>query len=399
MEKPWTGVGAAEPEFDQRRVIVAGVDPADRQALESTIGAALEATRAVRVDRQGLRGTLEELQRCRGVGALAAVIIGSLLEPRELVRLARALGSRKGTVPVVALLAAPLRELAETALDDGCCDVLVRGRLVSDELVRALRHAFEISRRQRAEERLKLRLDDARTAPAMPAEARRFVSLGRTLAAAGHELNNLLQPIVGYADLLVGSLEPDTRAAHYARQVERSGRLASALVKRLLAAGREAREPAVPTPADARLAQLAELVQRVLGPAIELKVESGAREAWIAVQEGLLDQVMLNLAVNARDALPLGGVLLLRTRVEGRASWVVEVESSGTNVLPGEPRLVPRRPETPAEIAAAAGFGLWLVRGLIEDAGGTVLHADDTGAALRLTLRLPLVHESRDAAS
>ena len=334
MEKPWTGVGAAEPEFDQRRVIVAGVDPADRQALESTIGAALEATRAVRVDRQGLRGTLEELQRCRGVGALAAVIIGSLLEPRELVRLARALGSRKGTVPVVALLAAPLRELAETALDDGCCDVLVRGRLVSDELVRALRHAFEISRRQRAEERLKLRLDDARTAPAMPAEARRFVSLGRTLAAAGHELNNLLQPIVGYADLLVGSLEPDTRAAHYARQVERSGRLASALVKRLLAAGREAREPAVPTPADARLAQLAELVQRVLGPAIELKVESGAREAWIAVQEGLLDQVMLNLAVNARDALPLGGVLLLRTRVEGRASWVVEVEARGPTSCP-----------------------------------------------------------------
>ena len=398
MEKPWAGIDAPEPVFDQRRVILAGIDPADRQALDGTLAAATEATRSVRVECPGLRGALEEIQRCRGVGALPAIVAGSLLEVRDLVRLARALGSRKGTVPVVVVLAAPLRDVAEAALDEGCCDVLVRGRLVSDELVRALRHAFEVSRRQRAEERLQLRVQEVRTGPALPAlppDARRFVSLGRTLAAAGHELNNLLQPIVGYAELLVGSLESDTRAAHYARQVERSGRLAAGLVRRLLLAGRETRDPALPAPADARLGQLADLVQRVLGPAIELKVEPGAREAWIAVREGLLEQVLLNLAVNGRDALPLGGRMTLRTRAEGNDSWVLEVEGTGATVRPGEPRLVPPRPESPTDHEEAAGFGLWLVRGLIEDAGGTLLHADDANGPLRLTLRLPLVPDAQ----
>lgn len=392
MEKPWVAPDRIEPVFDQRRVILAGIDPADRRALEGALQAAVDATRAVLVECRTLRETIDELRRSRELGALPAVLSGSHFEARELTRLARALGSRHGTVPLVAVLPAPLRELAETALDDGCSDVLVRGRLTADELARALRHGFEVSRRQRAEERLKLRLNGAPAAPApptLPVEARRFVSLGRTLAAAGHELNNLMQPIVGYAELLLGSIDGETRAGHYARQVERSARLASALVRRLLAAGRATRESALASPADVRLEQLRELIERVLGPAVELRLEAGAAAAEIAVAEGLLEQVVLNLAVNARDALPLGGAMALRTRTEGGDSWVIEIETSGAQVLPGEPRLVPAPAADSGELESAAGLGLWLVRGLIEDAGGRVLQSEETGS-LRLTLRLPL---------
>jgi signal transduction histidine kinase len=390
VEKPWLEPGPIAPAFDQRRVILAGIDPADRRALEGALQAAVDATRAVRLECRTLRDTIDELRRSREHGALPAVLAGSHLEGRDLTRLARALGNRHGTVPLVAVLPAPLRELAETALDDGCSDVLIRGRLTADELARALRHAFEVSRRQRAEDRLKLRLGGSAPAPVpVPVEARRFVSLGRTLAAAGHELNNLLQPIVGYAELLLGSIDGQTRAGHYARQVERSARQASALVRRLLAAGRAPRESVLASPADARLEQLRELVERVLGPAVELRLDCGAGAAEISLAEGLLEQVVLNLAVNARDALPLGGALALRTRSEGGDSWVIEVETSGAQLLPDEPRRGAASPADPEDLESAAGLGLWLVRGLVEDAGGRVLQSEEPGA-LRLTLRLPV---------
>jgi signal transduction histidine kinase len=316
------------------------------------------------------------------------VLAGSAFGERELGRLARALGDRRPPVPVVAMLPGPLDELAESALATGCCDVLVRGRLSADDLVRALRLAFEVSRRERAEERLKIRLlEPALPAPALSAEGRRFIALGRALLGVSHDLNNLLQPVVGYAELLMGSLDPDTRPAHYARQVDRSARLAAMLVRRLLESGREHDLPPRPVEADRRLAEIEDLLRAIVGRGIELEVELDAKGVEVLVREGGLEQIALNLAANARDAMRDGGRLTFASRADGD-HWHLEVTDTGAGVAAADPERLFEEGVTTKPAAAGGGLGLWIVRTLVDEAGGQVslTRAPSGGAVALVTL-------------
>jgi signal transduction histidine kinase len=391
MEQPWAGPAEPEPAVDQRRVILVGLDPVDRRTVDALLASALGATGSRRVERPSVDQALEELRRSREAGALPAILAGSQVTERDLLRLARTLGNREGPVPIVVLLPAPVEGLAEAAFSQGCCDVLVRGLASADDLVRALRCAFEIARREKAEERLRRRSSEPGAAPAaLVEEARQFVGLGRLLAATSHDLNNLLQPILGYADLLGGSVEPDTRAGHYVRQIDRSAQVASSLVRRMLACGRRSQAPATPVDADRTLAELEDLVRWVVGSGVDLFVRQGASGAQIELAEGVLEQVVLNLATNARDAMGSTGRLELRTAVEPDRYWRLEVEDSG----PGIPSERMERLFEPGFSTKpshrGAGLGLWIVRGLIEDAGGQVAVRSAEGRGTMVTVRIPL---------
>ncbi|GMU67398.1 MAG: hypothetical protein AMXMBFR36_36720 [Acidobacteriota bacterium] len=388
MERPWTWSSEAEPVVDQRRLVLAGLDPVDQRQLEGALRMAVGATGAIPVRVETFEALLAEVRRSREAGALPAVLAGSSFGERELGRLARALGDRRPPVPVVAMLPGPLEELAESALATGCCDVLVRGRLSADDLVRALRLAFEVSRRERAEERLKIRLlEPAAVAPPLTAEGRRFVALGRALLGVSHDLNNLLQPVVGYAELLMGSLDPDTRPAHYARQVDRSARLAASLVRRLLESGRDHGNPARPVDADQRLAEIEDLLRAIVGRGIDLELELGAARAEILVREAVLEQIALNLAANARDAMPGGGRLTLATRAHGGV-WTLEMTDTGAGVPEGAGEQLFEEGFTTKPAAEGGGLGLWIVRGLVDEAGGQVslTRSAGGGAVARVTL-------------
>jgi signal transduction histidine kinase len=389
MERPRSVPPEPQPASDQRRLVLAGLDGLDRVALESLLPSALGATGAVLVERAEVEGALEEVGRGREAGALTAVLVGARAGERELVRLARGLGNRSGPIPVVVLLSAALSEQVELALSEGCSDVLVRGRANADDLVRALRCSFEIARRERAEERLRMRLLEP-TAPAgLLAEARHLVGLGRTLSATGHDLNNLLQPVLGYSELLLGTLEPDTRAAYYAQQIERSAQLAAALVNRILASSRHGGPAAAPVEADERLRGSEDLVRWALGPERELKVSTGASGMKVRLRDGALEQVLLNLSANARDALPPGGRLTLRTRSEGAETWRLEVEDTGNGIPADSLGRVLEAGFTTKPAGKGSGLGLWIVRGLIEEAGGTLTLESLEGQGTTVTVRLP----------
>jgi signal transduction histidine kinase len=388
MERPWTWSSEAEPVVDQRRLVLAGLDPVDQRHLDGALRMAIGATGAIPVRVDSFEALLVEVRRSREAGALPAVLAGSAFGERELGRLARALGDRQPPLPVVAMLPGPLDELAESAFATGCCDVLVRGRLSADDLVRALRLAFEVSRRERAEERLKIRLlEPALPAPALSAEGRRFIALGRALLGVSHDLNNLLQPVVGYAELLMGSLDPDTRPAHYVRQVDRSARLAATLVRRLLESGREHHLPPRPVEADRRLADMEELLRAIVGRAIDLEIELDAARVEVVVREGALEQIALNLAANARDAMRDGGRLSFVTRADGE-TWYLEVTDTGAGVPEGEPDRLFEAGITTKPVEAGGGLGLWIVRTLVDEAGGQVSlsRAPSGGAVALVTL-------------
>ena len=396
MERPWVGATDPEPTVDQRRVILVGLDTADRRAVEALLVTALGATGSRRVEQPTADHALGELRRSREAGALPAILVGSQVTERDLLRLARTLGNRDGPVPIVVFLAAPVEELAEAAFAQGCSDVLVRGRATADDMVRALRCAFEIARRERAEERLRLRLLEP-TAPAeLLDEARRFVGLGRMLAATSHDLNNLLQPILGYTELLRGSVEPDTRAGNYARQIDRSAQVASSLVRRILASGRRAEAPAAAVEADRNLLEMEDLVRWVVGSGVELRLAAGAPGAEVVVAEGALEQVLLNLATNARDAMGLAGRLDLRSRVEAGSTWVLEVEDSGAGIPADriERLFEPGFSTKPSD--RGSGLGLWIVRGLVEEAGGRVSVRSSEGEGTVIAVRVPLSGRATD---
>jgi signal transduction histidine kinase len=380
-----------EPAADQRRLILAGLDPTDVRTLDGQLTTALSATGAVTVSLDALEEVLDEVRRSREAGAFPAVLAGARFSDREMARLARGLGNRQGVAPLVALVSAPLEELIEAALAEGCCDVLVRGRTTPDDLVRALRCSFEASRRERAEARLKIRLLEPTAPAALLAEARRFVGLGRTAAAASHDLNNLLQPILGYSELLLGTLEADTRAANYARHIERSAQLAIALVRRVLSIGRDGDEPLAPWEGDRRLEEMRDLIGWVTGSTVELKLEPGAPGTEILLRDGVLEQVVLNLAANARDAMPSGGVLALRSRLEDDgAHWTLEVEDAGAGIPTADLERLFEPGYTTKPKGKGTGLGLWIVRGLVEEAGGRV-HVESTpGQGTRVRVRVPV---------
>ena len=389
MERPSSVPGEPLPASDQRRLVLAGLDGIDRAALEGLLPVALGATGAVLVERDRVEEAVEEVGRGREAGALTAVLVGARAGERELVRLARGIGNRAGPIPVVVLLAAAVAEQVEAALSEGCSDVLVRGRSSLDDLVRALRCSFEIARRERAEERLRLRLLEP-TAPAgLLAEARRFVGLGRTLTATGHDLNNLLQPVLGYSELLLGTIEPDSRAAHYAQQIEHSARLAADLVHRILSAVRDGGAPAAPVEADQRLLGSQEILRWALGPEREIEVLPGAPGVQVRLRDGALEQVLLNLAANARDALAPGGRLVLRTHAEGAGVWRLEVEDTGSGIPADRLARVVEAGYTTKPAGKGSGLGLWIVRGLVEEAGGSLTIESVEGQGTTVTVRLP----------
>lgn len=391
MERPSAGLPEPPPASDQRRLVLAGLDALDRRVLESLLPIALGATGAVMVERDDVEEALEEVGRGREAGSLTALIAGARAGERELVRLARAIGNRSGPIPVVALLPAALPDQVEAALSEGCADVLVRGRSSADDLVRALRCAFEIARRERAEERLRMRLLEPTAPPNLIAEARRFVGLGRTLGATGHDLNNLLQPVLGYAELLLGTLDADTRAHHYAQQIDRSARLATDLVGRILAAVRDGGQPGPPEEADRCLLRSEPLVRWALGVGRELVVAAGAPGLEVRLRGGALEQVLLNLAANARDALAPGGRLVLRTLPEGPGTWRLEVEDSGRGIAADRLPHVLEPGYTTKPAGKGSGLGLWIVRGLVEEAGGTLTVESAEGQGTTVIVRLPAI--------
>jgi len=392
MERPRTEAGEPAPVEDQRRLVLAGLDAHDRLALAGLVPLATGATGAVVVERGTPQEALEEVERCRQSGALPVLLLGGRTTERDLVRVARLLGNRGGTVPVVLFVPAVLEMLAEVALSEGCSDVLVRGRASSDALVRSLRCAFEIARRVRAEERLSRRPPDGSAAatPDLLAEARRFAALGRTVSAITHDLNNLLQPVLGYAELLQGTLEPGTRAGRYAEQIERSARLAVGLLGRVLPTVRDRGERPESVPADERVQSLEELLRALLGRRLELAVETGAPGARVVLRPGALEQVLLNLVANGRDAMVQGGRLEIRTAVDGDGHWCLEVEDSGVGIPSDRMALLFDPGFTTKPAGQGGGLGLWIVRSLVEEAGGGVEVRSAEGRGTVVRLHLPI---------
>jgi signal transduction histidine kinase len=283
------------------------------------------------------------------------------------------------------------------------------GTLEIDAIALALANADEALRRRdeeverlnaSLEERVRTAIGERETALAQLHEAQKLETLGQLTGGVAHDFNNLLAPIMGSLDLLQVRHGAEPRSKRLIDAAMASTERAKTLVARLLSfARRQALQPrAVDVPA--LVHGMSDLVQRSLGSAIAVRIDAAPGVAPAHVDPNQLELAILNLAINARDAMPEGGTLTLGVAEEQLAADNDHGVAPGTYVHvsvadtgQGMDAATLRRAIEPFFTTKAqgrgTGLGLSMVHGLAAQSGGAFALDSAPGAGTRASLWLP----------
>ncbi len=220
-------------------------------------------------------------------------------------------------------------------------------------------------------------------------------SIGRLAGGVAHDFNNMLTAMIGYMDLVASGLPPEAEEHAYLAQALEAAVQASGLTSQLLAFAR--RQPVEPSAQDvnALLERMAPLLRRLVPENIRIETRFGAHPGWVLADAGQLEHVLVNLAFNARDAMPDGGTLTLTTSRErsaalaGGEAVVLEVGDTGVG-MDAETRARVFEPfYTTKPGGLGAGLGLATVYGIVQQFGGTVEVQSEPGRGARFRVLLP----------
>ncbi|MCU0623157.1 MAG: PAS domain S-box protein [Gemmatimonadaceae bacterium] len=235
----------------------------------------------------------------------------------------------------------------------------------------------DVTDRQALEERLR--------------ETQKLEGLGRLAGGIAHDFNNLLTAILGYSEDLVHELPPG-RLREDVEQIAAAGHRARELTAQLLAfARRQIVQPKTFDPG-ARVGESLRMLTRVLGEDIALRLDVAPGLPSVRMDPAQFDQIVLNLAVNARDAMPDGGRLdvRLRHRPESGPDHVeMLVRDSGVGMSPDVLAQVFEPFFTTKELGHGTGMGLATVYGIVQQAGGTIAVESVPGHGTTFTVVLP----------
>jgi signal transduction histidine kinase/ActR/RegA family two-component response regulator len=240
------------------------------------------------------------------------------------------------------------------------------------------------------------------------AHVQKMESIGRLAGGIAHDFNNLLTAILGYVELSRQSVaEADPLAADL-REIEMASRRGAELTRQLLTFAR--RQVVEPRPVNLNdLAQsVSRLLTRLIGERIELILDLDPDLSPVVADSGQLEQVIMNMAVNARDAMPHGGKLILQTRnVELDRTWAdrhpgiepgsyvrLSVEDTGTGM---DAQTLPRIFEpffTTKDTGMGTGLGLATSYGIVRQAGGDIEAFSEPGKGTVLQVHLPVARSS-----
>jgi signal transduction histidine kinase/ActR/RegA family two-component response regulator len=232
-------------------------------------------------------------------------------------------------------------------------------------------------------------------------QTQKIEAIGQLTGGIAHDFNNLLMVITGGLDMLDRRADPERRKRLMdgMRQAAQRG---SALTRQLLAFSR--RQSLAPEPVDLarRISQMREMLDRSLRGDVHVR-QQFAPDLWpVQVDPGELELVILNLAVNARDAMPVGGSILLQAsnapdeQVLGRRADFVRLAVTDTGTgIPAEVRTRVFDPFfTTKEIGKGSGLGLAQVYGFARQSGGTVWIESECGQGTSVILLLPRAEET-----
>ena len=225
-------------------------------------------------------------------------------------------------------------------------------------------------------------------------------SLGRLAGGIAHDFNNVLTTIVGSSDLIRALGELSEEQDELLTEILESSGRASELVRHLLTFSRKG--PSSPVLLDAAqvVGDMEVLLQRLLGDGIDLTVSIEDNLPLILIDRVHLEQVLLNLAVNARDAMEGRGRLEILLRYDRHGSKpgevVIEVTDSGPGVPPDMATLVFEPFFTTKGTGEGTGLGLSTVHGIVKSARGEIAVSAAPGGGARFTVRFPAAAPSEE---
>ncbi len=234
-------------------------------------------------------------------------------------------------------------------------------------------------------------------------QAQRLEAIGQLTGGVAHDFNNLLTVILGNAEMLMEELPPGGELRQMAEMSVAAAERAAALTSRLLAfARRQALDPK-PVDVNTLLAGLAQMLKRTLGEQVEFELRPAPGLSIALIDPPQLETAVLNLCINARDAMPGGGRLTVETanvrldadfaRAEGEVApgdyVMVRVSDTGTGM---PPEVVAQAFEpffTTKEIGQGSGLGLSMVYGFLKQSGGHIYIRSRPGRGTSISMYLP----------
>ncbi len=284
--------------------------------------------------------------------------------------------------------------------DGGAVSVLLSSALVRDSNGKPLRFVSQIvdlSERKSHEERLRA--------------SQKMEAVGQLTSGIAHDFNNLLTVILGNVRLLERGLATHERYGKKVAAVRDAAKRGADLVHRLLAfCGRQQLEPEIVEP-QRLIEALKSLLSRTLGESIDVKTSVGDANGDICVDRTGLESALLNLALNARDAMPAGGVLSISIAqaqerdfeaaglpaTQGSSDYVlISVADTGAGIPEEHLDHIFEPFFTTKEVGRGTGLGLSMVHGFVEQSGGFICVESNPGAGTTFRLFLPITHDIRE---
>jgi PAS domain S-box-containing protein len=238
-------------------------------------------------------------------------------------------------------------------------------------------------------------------------QAQKMDAMGRLAGGVAHDFNNLLTAILGYCELLLADFDPhDPRRADIA-EIQTAGTSAAGLTRQLLAFSRkEIIEPTVLN-LNGVVASMRLMLQRVIGEDVAIELALSPVLASVKTDRGQVEQIIMNLAVNARDAMPAGGTLTIETAnvtlddhyalthlsVKPGAYVALIVSDSGTGMTPDVLARLFEPFFTTKEPGKGTGLGLATVHGIVQRSGGSVTVDSEPGKGTAFKVYFPRVDD------
>jgi PAS domain S-box-containing protein len=252
--------------------------------------------------------------------------------------------------------------------------------------------ATDVSERRRLESQLR--------------QAQKLDALGRLAAGVSHDFNNQLTVISGYCDLLLAETPEDSPLRASMLQIRRATERATSTTGQLLSFSRQRDLAPRDVDLNALVRDLLHPVSKLIGESVRIRTEFSPRLQPVCVDPGALQQAIFNLIINARDAMPEGGSLVLRTANRRKSSDDTKVEAvelavedSGHGIAPADLERVFEPFFTTKADGKGTGLGLSMVRGFVEQSGGSVAMRSRPGTGTVVTLVLPAAAPGRETAA